>query len=444
MRSQEEVKKEDRLSEKEILEKKGILARDTNARDKTRKRSLIQTITQFKPKKPMIPVPGKVGNKISTLFAKRALIIGLILLVVLIVGAFAAWWFYPKAQVTVYLSTKRLEEKITITVDPDTDTPNLSESIIPGNTLRVEVEGDDTKSTTGTKTVGEKAKGEVVLYRVGTSITLSAGVEINGPSNLTFTLDENTTLASGSAGSAGTTKAQVTASDLGAQYNLASGTTFSVGNYSTSDIEAKNESAFTGGSSREISTVSEDDQKNLESELNEELLEKAKEELTTDLTEDSLFIDESLTGEVSEKDFSHKVGDEASTLKLSMTLSAKALVVDEHSLTDLAKEVLKDRVPDGFVLRSEQIEMEFEVDDVSDERYELTAFVEANLLPEVDPQALATKIRGKYPSLAENYLTKETPGFVRAEIILKPRLPGRLGTLPHVLKNIEVEIAAER
>src|SRR4030043_2078581 len=97
---------------------------------------------------------------------------------------------------------------------------------------------------------------------------------------------------SGSASSPSTTKAQVTAEDIGAQYNLAGGETFSVSNYPRGELEAKNDSAFSGGSSREISAVSQDDQDKLEKDLEKELEEKAIEKISSNLPSDKYFIKE--------------------------------------------------------------------------------------------------------------------------------------------------------
>jgi hypothetical protein len=384
-------------------------------------------------------------NKLSGLISRKPLVIGVVFLLLLIIGAFAAWWFYPKASVTIYLSTKSLDERIEITADPDITTADLENAIIPGSLVDVSVTGDKTKSTTGTKVVGESAKGEITLYRVGPSLNLPAGTVLNGPNDLKFTLDSDTLLASGSSiPDPGTTNASVTASDIGAQYNLASDTAFTISNYAASDISAKNSNAFSGGSSREIRAVSENDIAELEDSLTDELTQKAKAEIESKVGGNQLLIDESLVITEPETSYSNKVGDEATSLKLSMSMTAQVLVVDQNALRELAKEVLKDRVPDGFILRSEQIKSEFEYNDEVDGKYELLAKVEANLLPEIDPSEVSKKIAGRYPQLVKDFLTKEIPGFVRADIILKPKLPGRLGTLPHVADNIEIEIAAER
>ena len=385
------------------------------------------------------------GRKKLASVGAKSFTFGIAFLVLVIVGFFAFWWFYPKAVVTIYLSTKKLEERVDISVDPGLEIANFSDKNLPGEVLATTVNGDKTKSTTGTKTVGENAKGEVTLYRVGSEISLPSDTVIIGPNNLEFTLDSSVTVASGSASTPGTTKTAVTAQDIGAQYNLTSGTNFSIQNYSTSDIEAKNESSFSGGTSRDISAVSKEDQENLEQDLFNELQEKTSDEFLKNLEEDNLFIEETLTATSSAKSFSSKIGDEASTLKLSLTISAQGIAVKKDDLFELSKKQLEDKIPDGFVLRSEQVDLEFDYIGQEKGVYDLRLTVSANLLPAVDPDVVKNNLVGRYPKVVESYLKSEIPGFSRAEISFKkPRFPGRLGTLPRVAGHIEVEIAAER
>jgi hypothetical protein len=374
---------------------------------------------------------------------KRVFVLGPLFLVALIIIGFLYWWFIPRATVTIYVSPQRLEESLNVKIDTENGSGE-SGDILAGELVETSVQGEKTKDTTGTKTVGDRSKGEVTLYRVGSQLDLDAGTVINGPENLKFTLDADTTIASGSAGSAGTTKTNVTASDIGAQYNLAGGTTFTVSNYSTSDIEAKNENAFSGGSSREINAVSETDQEILEEDLVEELSSQAKGKLSEGMADEKYLIEESVTATASSKTFSAKVGDEASTLKVSMDVNAKAVLVEKSALLEYAKKYLSDKVPSGFVLRGEQITYSFEFEDENDGVYEFAVRVSANLLPEINTEDVSKKLKGKFPSLAEEFLNKEVPGFVRAEIKIKPVLPAKLTTLPHLEKNIDIVVAAER
>lgn len=375
---------------------------------------------------------------------KKSFLFGLGFFATILIVGFVSWWLFPKATVSIYISPTKLEERIDIVIDPEASVPNLAEKILPADELKTNVSGEKTKSTTGTKTVGEKAKGEATLYRVGPQISLPLGTILYGPDSLKFSLEKEAAVASGSASSPGTTKTSLTAEDIGAQYNLATGVSFKVGNFSTSDIEAKNEVAFSGGSSREISAVSADDQKVLQKELEGELEEKAARDLAQGLSEEKIFIPESLTATASSKTFSNKVGDEATNLKLSLTIDAQAFAVEKGQLMALAQGQLSQKVPGGFVLREEQISVEFGSRKEEGGVYKFSSVIEANLLPEIDVKTVAKKIAGKYPQIAEEYLTKEVAGFVRAEIKLRPRLPGRLGILPRMTRNIDIEISAER
>jgi len=437
------------VTDEEVSESPDISANETRDEVKEKKESFMR---KFSFKLPLMKVKEKVSGifgffskKTSTgeKTGRKAFLIGFSIFITLLIVGFLLWWYYPKALVTVYLSAQSLEEKIEVLVDPNAEDPDYDLSILPGKIFTETVSGDRTKSTTGTKTVGENASGEVIFYRVGPELTLAAQTTINGPDNLSFSLNETVTVASGSAGSPGTTKARVTAQSIGAQYNLAANTSFSVSNYSINDIEAKNEESFSGGSSREISAVSLQDQESLEEKLTEELEETAKKLIMDKLSQNLLFVEKSLETTSLSRNFSNKVGDEASTLKLSLELKVSAIAVDGDALISVAGEALKDRVPSGFVLREEQIDVSFISQAKEGENYKLQILVKANLLPAVDTLDIAESIKGKYPHVAYQYLDEEFPAFSRADIEFKPKLPGRLGTLPRVGKNIEVIIAAE-
>jgi hypothetical protein len=355
----------------------------------------------------------------------------------------AGWWFLPKADVTIYIAPQSLEETVDVAVDTSRGDSDFSERVLAADVQRASVSGERTKDTTGTKTVGDKASGEVTIYRVGPELTLSTGTFINGPESLKFALDNLVTVASGSASTPGETTVKVSAENIGAQYNLASGTTFTIGNYSSSDMEAKNSSAFSGGTSREISAVSQKDVDSLQEDLTNELENEATNKLTAGLDSSQYLISGSQTVTNSDVEFNHKVGDEADTLKLSLTLDVEEYSVKKSDLENLANEVLKEKIPQGFVLRGEQISYSFERENAEDNsKFKLKIL--ANLLPEVNTDEIAQKIAGRNVSIAQQYLEKEVPGYVRAEINIKPTIPDKFKTLPHVVKNITVQLSADK
>lgn len=376
---------------------------------------------------------------------KKPLLFGIIFLLLIFVSGALLWWFMPKATVIVYVSPQKLSEDVELTVDTKVDKPNISEKVVTGELLQTTVSGERTADTTGVKTIGDKAKGEITIYRVGPELSLPAGTSILGPEKLKFSLDRSISVASGSGiTSPGVTKASVTASDIGAQYNLASGTTFTLGNYSTSDMEAKNESAFSGGSSKEVGSVSKDDHASLQADLESELKDKAESQLTEKITGDNFFIKDSQKTESTNIEYDHKIGDEAKTLKLILTVISSAVSVNKNDLTDIARDTLKDKIPKGFALRDEQLTYDFISGEPDGDKYKFRLKISANLLPQISTDEISKNIAGRYSNIAESYLKNSVPGFVRAEIKIIPVLPGRLKTLPHVIKNIDVELSSER
>jgi len=372
---------------------------------------------------------------------KKLIIIPASVIFLLFVGGFFYWWYVPKAVVRIFVSPRKLEETVAIKVKEGAVGVDLASNVIPGKLESEDVKGEKTTSTTGTKTVGERAKGEVTIYRSGSELKLDAGTVLSTSGGLEFTLDDDATIASGSASSPGTTKVKVSADKIGAEYNLAADESFIVGNYPSSDLEAKNESSFSGGSSKEISVVSEDDQKKLEDELTQELIEKGIGKIKSNLSPDKYVVDESVETEILDRTYDKKLGDEATNLKLSLSLKVSVLVIDKKDLIDLARNILQNKVAEDYTLQDDQIKVKFDLLENDGKEHNLNAKFIANLLPKVDIDKIRKEISGKYPEIAKSYLSK-VEGFEKIEVVRKPSLPGKLGTLPRIPKNISIEVEA--
>ncbi|MFI5240947.1 MAG: baseplate J/gp47 family protein [Microgenomates group bacterium] len=381
--------------------------------------------------------PGDPGRKkgLTALF---------IVLGIIIVGVFSLWWFLPKATVSIYVAPKRFEEEFKIAFDPG-GSFDVENGVVPGEIVEANVSGDKTKSATGSKLIGEKSKGTVQIQNgTATPINLTAGTIIFSAGNLKFSLDNSASVSAAlSPSSPGTAAIQVTAESIGAEYNLAKDETFKVGNYPKAEVDAMATSDFSGGSSREISAVSVDDRDKLETELKDELTQNAKTEIQSKLSLDKILVDELVEVTSANETFNHKVGDEADSLKLSLEIDAKAVAADKEKLGEFVREKLKDKVPQGFVLRESQIDYSFVFESADDGKYVFTVKTSANFLPEVKQDEIIRQISGRVPDVVEKYLSS-IPGFTRAEIKLNPHFPGRFGTLPRIRKNISIEIVAEK
>lgn len=373
-----------------------------------------------------------IWNKIDNFeprIPKNSFIVAAVGLALIFVLGLVCWWIFPKAVVTVYVSPKKVDAEDTV--------------LINAKAISSDVSGDKTVSVTGTKTVGDRAKGEVTFNRAGNTATISAGLKLtDSTGSFVYTLDSGVVVPSGDSIDPGTVTASVTATNIGAQYNLVAGTKFSVEGFGDS-LVAQNSSAFSGGSSTEITAVSETDRKDLLSSLTSELIEKGKDKLAENLSSDEVLIEDATTATASATNFDHKVGDEASNLKLSLVVKTSGFTASKDELKKLADNALKDKVPNGFVLRPDQIKYQFEVVGKKKDVIEAKVRFTANLLPEINTTEIAKKIVGKSRSKAEEILS-QTPGYTRNEIKFNFSLPSFLVILPHLAKNITLEVAAER
>jgi len=380
--------------------------------------------------------------------AKLAIIIGLLLLLGLAGGVFVFYWYVPKAEVTIYLEPKNLEKEMEIIVDPSVDSVNVEQGILPGEINEVEVQGEKNSQTTGTKTVGERASGKITIYnKTDLQKSFSTGTTLIGPGDLLFSLSEDVSIASRSAQeegiSFGKAEAQISANAIGTEGNLSSGEKLSFLEYPDSLYSATVENGLSGGTSREISVVAQEDLTSLQEDLEEELMKKAEEKIEEQMGDNKKIIKDSLSGQVMDEDFSAETGEETNSLSLNLKMKYSAFGYDENNLERFILTSVKDAVPDGFIYDPQEAEIEAEEIELVEDRAEMKAVVKAGLVPKIDFEEVKENIKGRYPQKVDDYL-RSLANFKRADIKVKPNLPNRLKTLPRKSKNIIIETEIEK
>lgn len=399
--------------------------------------------------KEKFPIKKAPSIKLKINFSGRTpLVIGIIAFLILIFAgvSFAFWWYLPKADIVILIKPQILEKDFTIKLDrtlKETDKENLT---LPAQEVEATVEKDKTITTTGTKLVGDPAKGEITIYnRTQAEKTFNAGMEITGPSNLKFSLDDQVIVASESAGSdytriPGKAKVKVTAIAIGTEGNFAAGTEFSLANYAKSDFIARNEGAFSGGTSREVQVVSKKDQEKLINDLTEELKGKGLEELITKISSDKGLIKESLTGKVIDQNFDKDVGEEAVEVKLKLKIKFTTLSYSEQEFKSLIQEEIQKAVPEGFEYRPEESETSFTLKEVTKSGVAVfSAHLKTYLFPLLDIEGIKQNLSGKKMAIGESYLLS-LPNVDSFEAQINPRLPERLVVFPRNSKKIKIEV----
>lgn len=364
-------------------------------------------------------------------------IVGLILLA----GAYA---FLPKANVKIFVEPKILEKDAQVIADPAQKTIDENAKIIPGQIVDVEVSGTAKDTATGKKQIGDPAKGVVKIYNAtNQQITLKAGQILTTDSKIQFKLDKDVNIASKSASAASPPSVSdsvgATAGSIGADGNIPSVMELKVGNYSKADVVAKSEGNFSGGTSKDVTVVSSEDQQRLLAKLSSDLRQQAQQKLQEKYP-DKKILQEALSENIVKKSYNKNINDQASEFSLNMTVGYKGTAFNDADLKTIVSKLVNTQVPDGFQLNIADTETQADVSKLEKGgKLVFLAKFRAKLFPKIDTEQIKNKIKIKTPDEVINLL-KGMENILGAEISLTPDLPAPFRRLPILTKNINIQV----
>lgn len=372
-------------------------------------------------------------------FGNLPMIVGVILGVLALLAA--AYVFLLKADVKIFVEPKILENDTQVTADPNIKSVNEAEKKIPGQVVETEISGSGNGVASGKKQVGEEAKGTIVIRnKTDEAITLSKGVKLTSNS-LNFNLDTSVTIASRSAddGTWGKAPGTVTASAIGADSNLPSGSDLTTSGYSAEKLIAKAEGNFSGGTSKDVTVVSDSDQQKLLAQVASDLRKQAQQKLQEKLT-DKKILEEALSETVVKKSFNKNIGDQATNFTLNLITRYKGTAFDDKDLRTIVSKLVSTDVPADFSLDLNDTETSADVSKLEkDGRVIFLARFKAKLIPKINTNNIKNQIRGKSADGAI-VVIKGMENVLGAEIKLTPAMPGPLKRLPLLGKNINIEV----
>ena len=372
---------------------------------------------------------------------KLVILFGIIGALVLISGAYL---FLLKAEVKVFVEPKVLEKETQVSADPKQKSVDEEAKIIPGQVVEVDVSGTAKAPSTGKKQIGDPAKGTAIIYnKTSEGKSLSKGTILTSSKGPKFSLDTSVNIASQSASDSGITygkvNATVTASSVGADSNLPSGTELTVGSLSASQVSAKAEGNFSGGTSKDVTVVSDDDQKKLLASLASDLRKQAQQKLQ-DKLQGKKILEEALLEDNVKKSYSKNINDQAAEFSLNLTIHYKGTAFEDQDLKQIVGKLVTTQVPDGFTLNLEGTETQADVSKLEkDGQLKFLAKFRAKLMPRIQQDEVIRKIKGKSVKEAEAIL-KSMDNVLGSEIKFSPSLPPVLQRLPVLGKNIKVEV----
>ena len=379
--------------------------------------------------------------KIFGLFKKRPPIKNLliaiaILLILVLIGSFVAAQTLTEAKIRIKVNAKPQESNFNVSAASG-GSFDLAKGQIAAEEISAQASGNQKAVATGSKKLGEYARGEVTVLNWTTSPKdFPSQTVILSKGGLKFTLDSDITVASRSASTPGQSKVNAKAVEFGPSGNIDAGNDFTFQQFDDLLYSARNDLTLSGGAERQVTVVSQDDQDRLSKSLTDLLTDKARQDLMSK-TSGKKLADEAIVVKVLKKAFDKKVDEEASLVNLDMEIEASGIVYDENDLKKLLAESITN-LPENLEARPQNVEITKVDSKRKNNTLSLSGRFQAELVPKFNEDELRGKITGK--SVKETRaIIKEIPEVSDVIVEFLPNIP-LFSSIPRNKSKIKFEI----
>jgi hypothetical protein len=363
------------------------------------------------PGQPLRKPRAKSGVAVPNFSKFRKKLVLIIAAGILLIG-FLVWAFFFAASASILITarTTDLSANPNITLGSELNT-DMAEATVKTTSQEIKKELSVDFEATGSKEVGEKAKGQVVFNNCEseTEQTIPAGTVLtaNGLSYVTL----STVIAPAASGTflsgcnPGVSEAtSISASDIGEGHNTPEGTTFSVSGYSNDNSQvyfnATANTNITGGTQRQIKVVSDGDVKKASDKLAKQNSDDVKKQLIDKYGDSVIVLEQTFKVDNDAVVSLPAVGAEAAdgTAKLTGTVTYSMAGVDKvelgRFLDGYFAEELKDE-NDQRIYDNGVDEVSFTDIESSQGNYAATLIVTAQVGPKIDDEAIKNDAKGK-------------------------------------------------
>ncbi len=316
----------------------------------------------------------------------------------LIVVATMAILLIPEAKVTLVPYGEVIETTLQVTADPEQEKPSLASLAIPARIVETEVEQTGEVSTVSKRDAPDApATGTITFINQTTDpLEILPGAIVRTSTGTTVRFRTVTT-ATLEALVGARADAQIEALEPGPVGNVDNATITEV---ETSGLRGKvrviNELPTRGGGVKQVGVVTRADMDRLKAQLYQQLQQRAYVELQNQLGEQEFLPPESMTTEIMAEVYDQFLDAESDVLRLQMRILAIGTAVDRANANLLAYDVLKERIPVTYELRSDEIT--FRLDEANIQMLGRSVIVEvtasAPLVVNVDPSEVRSTVSG--------------------------------------------------
>jgi len=364
--------------------------------------------------------------------------------------SFLGWWIgfqvLPRAKIAVETIKNKLVFEDTVTFDKSVHQYDALKRVLPAELLVFNETQTNDFIPTGKSASGAKAKGMITIYNTYSTVPqiLVATTRFMTEDNKVYRLDNRIVVPGGIMKDGklvpGTIDASVTADKPGPEYNIGP-TRFSIpGFQGTPKYEkfyAISQTAMTGGSSTESKSVTQDDLKNAEKKVGDQLFQAFDNDLQQKLINNLKFLEGAKVVKIEEVKPNVKIGETTDKFKVTISGQMKVIVFPEDSLKQMIKDIISLDLSEGTELYQEP-EINYENVKVNFEKGIMTAKVKATWQTHsaLDSQVLIKTVQGLTLKQAKQVLD-QNKAIEKVQISLWPAWVNRI---PERSEKISIKI----
>ncbi len=270
----------------------------------------------------------------------------LLFVVVVLLGLF--FFVGSKAKVVIYPNTEEISTDASITVETSRASTDFENLVLRGVIFSDSRKVSESYPSTGTSSKTKKATGTIRVYNKIDPPKDQALVKntrfLSVPGGLIYRANEAFTIPAN-----GYIDIEVTADEPGTEYNLDSAT-FSVPGLSKteiySSIYAETVTSLDGGEKAEVKVVTDEDLSLSKTDFEKKYKEIIKNELIASLSEDFIYVPDSMSIEIMDLYSDAPVGTETEEFNLSANIDSKILVFRKDDLVEIGEKLIKEELAD--------------------------------------------------------------------------------------------------
>lgn len=397
----------------------------------------------------------KEKKEITAKTKKILLIVGPAILVILSLIAFIYYKTAPFVRIRIYTESKEVGLEKIFTGDSNIKEIDFENLRIPIKKESAEKARSTTVKATGVAYKGEKATGKIgIAYRKDGGCTDVPNLDLPSSTVLIsdggkyFKLDAAISIPC----SLTPVEASVTANEIGTEYNLPQGTSFSIQNYPKSEVFGMASVAITGGTKEEYTVLQQQDVNTAMEELKKMATEEAETELKdksggswdiilssikSEIPKDSVKTGVPVGGETKDTSLELKVVSEATYfLKEGFDTKLSEMLTEEAR----AKNLFETEKNLELTL-SNKVEKDITVAESTADSTKIKVVAKAFVEPKVDKIAIIDELKGKRWDDGIEKLNKYVFSDKETEAVFEPKkFPAGLRYFPTRQGAIEIEL----